>query len=185
MDLCGNAMFVIDCGEGLVELAAERIGHHGGITHGHFEALVAEHPADRFNLHPVLPPLNGQRVSKLMAGGSWYTSDAADPSDQVIQRIDPWAATSPCEEEVPHLFRAFIMQQRLWPAAKHPGVKRFDQSGTHGDHAIVVQLAYRYTEPVCGSPGCGVLCGDDATRVESAQFTSSQATLQQYGENRS
>ena len=145
--------------------------------------IMSEHAADGLNLHPVLPPLNGERVSKLMAGGSWHIGDTADPSDQVIQRIYPWAATSPCEEEVPHLFRAFVPQQRLWPTAAHPGVKRFDQSWTHRDHAIVVQLSHRYTEPVRGRPGRGVLCGDDATGVESAQFTSSQPALQQYREN--
>jgi len=127
VDLCGDAMFVVNGRERLVEFLAECLGHYSRITHRHFEALMAEHAADGLNLHPVLPPLNSKRMPELMARGSRHSSNTANPGDQVIERVNPWAATSPSEEEVPHLLGAFIANEWLWPAAPHPGIKRFDQ----------------------------------------------------------
>ena len=62
-DLRGDAMFIVDRRERLVELAAQRLGHDGGVAHGHAQALVAEHAADRLALHAVLPPLDGVHVA--------------------------------------------------------------------------------------------------------------------------
>jgi hypothetical protein len=43
-------MLLINGGEGLVELAAQRLGHDRGVAHRHAQALVAEHAADRLDL---------------------------------------------------------------------------------------------------------------------------------------
>ena len=176
-------MLFIDGGEGCVELFAHRLWHHGRIAEGHLQALVPQHPSDGLEAHPVLAPLNGERVTELMARVPGNTGLRADGGDEVVEAVGAHRTALPGEAVITGLLGALVPEERLRAADAHPGVDALNQSWLDRHHAIVVELAHRDVQPVGDRHRLGVLGGHNAAGVQAAEFASPQSRREQHAED--